>query len=82
MFCLITKVKIIHSSVSNGWLFWSANYTSMSWNSELNVFKEYDLLKKFLINYQTAYLEQMCTRLLNLVDNHFWQNCSELILYL
>ena len=28
------------SSISNGWLFWSVNHTSMVWNSELNVFKK------------------------------------------
>ena len=38
MFYLITKVKFILSSISNGWLFWSVNHTSMSWNSDLNVF--------------------------------------------
>ena len=37
-FCLITKVKFILSSTSNSWLFWCVNHTSMSWNSELNVF--------------------------------------------
>ena len=36
---LITIVKFILSSISNGWLFWSVNHTSMSWNSELNVFR-------------------------------------------
>ena len=35
--------------------------------------KIYDLLEKFLINYQTVYLEQTCTRLLYLADNHYWQ---------
>ena len=39
MYYLITKIKFVLSSVSNGWLFWSVNYTSMVWNSELNVFK-------------------------------------------
>ena len=28
------------SSVPNGWLFQSVNYTSISWNSELNVFRK------------------------------------------
>ena len=36
---LITRVKFILSSISNGWLFWFVNYTSAAWNSELNVFK-------------------------------------------
>ena len=39
MYYLITKIKFVLSSVSNGWLFWSVNHTSMVWNSELNVFK-------------------------------------------
>ena len=34
----MTKVEFIPSSISNGWLFWSVNHTSMAWNSELNVF--------------------------------------------
>ena len=37
MYYLIITVKFILSSVSNGWLFWSANHTS---SSELNVFKK------------------------------------------
>ena len=40
MLHLITEVKFILSSISNGWLFWSVSHTSMSWNSELNVFKK------------------------------------------
>ena len=36
---LITRVKFILSSISNGWLFWSVSHTSTAWNSELNVFK-------------------------------------------
>ena len=28
------------SSISNSWLFWFVNHTSMVWNSELNVFKK------------------------------------------
>ena len=34
----MTKVEFILSSISNGWLFWSVNHTSMAWNSELNAF--------------------------------------------
>ena len=36
---MITSVKSILSSISNGWLFWYVNHTSISWNSVLNVFK-------------------------------------------
>ena len=82
MYYLVTRVEFILSSIYNGWLFWSVNHSSMAWSSELNVFKKYDLLEKFLINYETVYLEQWCTRLLNLVDNHYWQYCNELILLL
>ena len=35
--------------------------------------KRYDLLVKFLINYQTVYLQQTCIRLLILVENHYQQ---------
>ena len=41
---LITKVKFILSSISNGWLFWSVNHTSMYENSELNVFKKIEFV--------------------------------------
>ena len=44
--------------------------------------KIYDLFEKFLTNYQMVYLEQKCTRLLYLVDNHYWQYYNELILLL
>ena len=40
MLYLITSVKFFLSSISSGWLFWSVNHTSMSWNSELNYFKK------------------------------------------
>ena len=40
MLYLITSVKLFLSSISSGWLFWSVNHTSMSWNSELNYFKK------------------------------------------
>ena len=39
MFYLISRVKLTLSFISNGWLFWSVNHTSMAWNSELNVSK-------------------------------------------
>ena len=43
--------------------------------------KRYDLLEKFLISYQTVYLEQTHIILLNLVDNHYiqWTNTTSLI---
>ena len=46
MYYLTTKVKFILSSIASGWLFESVNYTSMVWNSELNVFKEIKFVGK------------------------------------
>ena len=40
MYYLITRVKFILSFISNDWLFWFANHTSIAWNSELNVFRK------------------------------------------
>ena len=40
MYYLITNVKFILSSISNGGLFWSVNHTLIAWNSQLNVFKK------------------------------------------
>ena len=37
---MITKVKFVLSSISNGWLFSFVNHTSMAWNSGLNVFEK------------------------------------------
>ena len=34
----MTKVRFILFSISNGWIFWSANHTSIFENSKLNVF--------------------------------------------
>ena len=39
MYYSITRAEFILSTISNGSLFWSVNHTSMTWNSELNVFK-------------------------------------------
>ena len=40
MYYLITGVKFILSSISNGWLFWYVNHNSIAWSSKLNVFKK------------------------------------------
>ena len=40
MYYLITRVKIILSSIYNGWLYLSVNHTSIDWNSKLNIFKK------------------------------------------
>ena len=49
-------------------------------NTELKVFKVLKFLGEILIIEQTIYHEQRYTSLLNLVDNHCWQNCNGLIL--
>ena len=36
----MNKVKFILCSISSGWLFWSANHTSIYTNSAVNVFKK------------------------------------------
>ena len=41
---LISKVKFILSSISNGWLFWSVNHSSVCEDSELNIFKKIENL--------------------------------------
>ena len=71
MFYLIIKVKFIISSIPNGWLFWSVNHTSMSWNSGLNVFKKIWFIRKISNKLPNGYLEQIYTRLSNFVDNHY-----------
>ena len=40
MYYLINSVKFVTSSVSNVWLFWYVSHTSITWNSDLNVFKK------------------------------------------
>ena len=52
MYYLTITVKFILSSVSNGWLFWSANHTSMALSSELNVFKKIWFLEWILKGYE------------------------------
>ena len=40
MHYLIARVKFILSSIFNGWLFWYVNHTSITWNSDTNVFRK------------------------------------------
>ena len=82
MFYLITKIKFFLSSISNGWLFWSVNHTSMAWNSELNVFKKIWFAGDISNRLPNGLFEKKCIRLLNLVDNHYWQYYHELVLLL
>ena len=77
MFYLITIVKFILSSISNGWLFWSVNHTLISSYSELNVFKNIWFVGE-ISNKLTNGL--FGTIPLNLVDNHYLQYYNELIL--
>ena len=79
MLYLITKVEFIRSSISNGWLFWSENHTLMSWNSELNVFKKIWFFGEISNKLPNGLLGTNNTKLLNLVDNHYWQYYNELI---
>ena len=50
------------------------NNTSLYENSESNIFKNINFCEKYLIIGQKIYQEQMhTTRLLNFVDNYYWQ---------
>ena len=40
LYYLITELKFILPSISNIWLFWSVNHTSIALNSELHAFKK------------------------------------------
>ena len=66
---LITKFKLILSSVGIGGEFWSVNNTSINESSELNVFENMFFLVE-ISNDQIIYLEEMCSRLSNFVGNH------------
>ena len=57
MFYLISRVKLTLSFISNGWLFWSVNHTSMAWNSELNVSKGIKFVGKIFNKLPNGLLE-------------------------
>ena len=82
MLHLITKVKFILSSISNGWLFWSVNQTSMSWISELNVFKKIWFAEEISNRLPNGLFGTNVYKALKLVDNHYWQYYNELVLLL
>ena len=82
LYYLITWIKISLSFLSNGWLFWSVNHTSMVWNFELNVFQKDMIFGEISNKLANVLFEQMYIRLLNLVDSHDWQCYNELILLL
>ena len=67
-------------SVSRGLEFWSVHHTLKYENSELKVFKNINFCVKYLIIDEAIYSEQIYTRLLNHVDNHYWQYYNGLIL--
>ena len=67
-------------SISSGLEFWSVNHTSIYENSELKVLKNVKFFGKSQIIDPMTYLEQIYTRLLNLVDNYYWQYYIGLIL--
>ena len=70
----------ILSSISSGLKFWSLTNTSKYKNSESNVFKNIKFLGEISNNWRNNLLEQMYTRLLNLVDNYCRKYYSGLIL--
>ena len=77
----MTKVKFILSSISSGWLFWSVNHTSIYESSELNVFRKIQFVGAISNKLpKIVYMEQMCIKFLNFVDNHCWQCYIELTL--
>ena len=59
-------------SISRGSESWSVNHTSIHENSELNVFKYIKFWGEISNNRTNDLLEQMHTRLCNLIDNHCW----------
>ena len=60
LYYLITRVKFILPSISNGLLIWSVNHTSMAWNSELYVFKK------------IWFFGEISNKLLSRLSNHFY----------
>ena len=70
------------SFISNGWLFWSINHTSIAWNSELIVIKKAWIsgeMSNRLPNGFERDLKQILERFPNLIDNHHWQCYNELL---
>ena len=68
------------SSISNGWLFCSVNYTSIAWNPELNVFKKIWFFGEISNKLPNGLLGTNVYKSLESVENHYWQYYSELIL--
>ena len=71
----------ILSFISRGLEFWSVNHTTVYESSKSKFFKITKFLgENILIIDQMIYCEQMYTRLLNYVDNHYWKYYNGLIL--
>ena len=64
----------ILSCISRKLAYWSVNHTLIDENSELKIFKNITFLGESSNNWPNGLLGEMCTRLLNNVDNHCWQN--------
>ena len=67
-------------SVSSSLEFWSVNHTSIYENSKSNIYKNIKFWVKYLTIDQTIYLEYMYTRLLDFLDNYYWQYYNWLLL--
>ena len=65
----MTKVKFTLTSISSSWILWSVNHTSIFENYDLNVFKDMKFVGAIYDKLPNGFLEQMYTKLLNLVDN-------------
>ena len=70
----------ILSSISSSLEFWSVNHTSIYENSKSNIYKNIKFWVKYLTIDQTIYLEYMYTRLLDFLDNYYWQYYNWLLL--
>ena len=68
------------SSISNGWLFWSVNHTSMAWSSESNVFKKIWFFGEISNRLPNDLLGTNVYKTLNFADNHYWQYYNGLLL--
>ena len=62
---------LVFSSIPRGLEFWSANDTSIYEHSESNVFKSLRFSGEISYNWPNDLLEQMYTRLLNIVINYY-----------
>ena len=60
--------------------FWSVNHTSIYENFGSDVFKNVKFLSEISNNWPKDLLRtKLYTRLVNFVDNYYWQYCNKLI---